>query len=442
MNFCEFIKLTVESEDKLEEIRIKLAKLEMFELNTVYKRLDQPRKNAMTEEQIIEFLEDNNVKFTQEELGYFFRVLDTDADNIITLQDFQQVILPKTNDQVKDQALNHKSYEMPQSMLLPKEVEATLTDFFKQLQQNYNLYQQIQVPNDYGELQIFENENLITLESLKVWLQSVEQEIDDQILEKFLIIIDGNPNNLQILIDQIYQQIPQEEDQQNEDIKESQEQQIEQPEQNQIEVQDINYSQENLQKSDALQESFNPTQNQKIQQNQENKDQKPEQQQDQKSNQLIDSKPLSSESPLLNYYHQQIREEETKIKKLCEKLNIQNIYLQKRDESQLIKYYEKEIAREQENFNNLSSEFKFQGTQSKFQKSTFTPDPLFLDPYQQEMIRIDNEIRKETSNISLLQSKIDITLSNSYLKFESPTKIQESYLNNNFSGQKKQFFIK
>ncbi|CAK83423.1 unnamed protein product (macronuclear) [Paramecium tetraurelia] len=436
MSFCEFIQLTVEGEDKLEEIRIALARLEMFELNTVYKRLDQPRQSALKEDQIIEFLDDNNVQINQEELNYIFRVLDVDRDNFITLADFQQVILPKTNDQVKDQALNHKSYEMPQSMLLPKEVEATLTAFFEQLKTNYNQYQNIQDPINLGELAIFENENLITLDSLKNWLQSIGQEIDDQILEKFLIIIDGNPNNLQNLIDQIYQQIEQQENQQIEDPKQAQEQQGEQPAENQIEVQDVNYSQQDLQKSDALQESFNPSQIQK-------QEQKKEQQQDQiaQSKVLQESQSYQTDSPLLNYYHQQIKDEEDKIKKLCEELNIPNIYTQKREESTLIKYYEKEIAREQEIYHKLLSESKTSGVPSKLSKSNFTPDPLYLDEYQKELIRIDNEIRKEATNLSLLQSKIDISsgLSTSYLKYESPSKIQESYLYNNLSGQKKQF---
>ncbi|CAD8175819.1 unnamed protein product [Paramecium pentaurelia] len=437
MNFCEFIQLTVESEDKLEEIRIALASLEMFELNTVYKRLDQPRQSALKEEQILEFLDDNNVQVTQEELSYIFRVLDVDKDNFVTLADFQQVILPKTNEQVKDQALNHKSYEMPQSMLLPKDVESKLIAFFVQLKNNYNQYQNIADPINLEELEIFENENQITLDSLKNWLQTIEQEIDDQILDKFLIIIDGNLNNLQNLLYQIYYQIEQQENQPNEDPKQNQEQQDgEQPAENQIEVQDVNYSQQDLQKSDALQESFNPTQTQKQEQNK-------EQQQDQiaQSKVLQESQPYSYDSPLLNYYHQQIKDEESKIKKLCEELNIPNIYTQKRDESALIKYYEKEIMREQEIFNKLQSESKISGATSKVSKSSFTPDPLYLDEYQKELIRIDNEIRKEATNLSLLQSKINISsgLSTSYLKYESPSKIQESYLQNNFSGQKRQF---
>ncbi|CAK88854.1 unnamed protein product (macronuclear) [Paramecium tetraurelia] len=449
MNFCEFIQITVEGEDKLEEIRIALARLEMFELNTVYNRLDQPRQNAMKEEQILEFLDDNNLQVTQEESNYIFRVLDVDRDNLITLADFQSVILPKTNDQVKDQALNHKSYEMPQSMLLPKEVEATLTAFFEQLKTNYNQYANIQEPINLNELAIFESENLITLDSLKNWLQSIGQEIEDQILEKFLIIIDGDPNNLQNLIEQIFYQIEQQEDQQNEAPQQNQEQ--EQPKQNQIEVQDINYSQPDLQKSDALQESFNPNQTQKQHQNQEQSEQKKDEQQDQiaQSKFLQESQPYYSESPLLNYYHLQIRDEEDKIKKLCDELNITNTYTQKREESALIKYYEKEIAREQEIYNRLLQESRQTGAPSKISKSTFTPDPLYLDDYQREINRIDNEIRKETTNISFLSSKFDnsIGLSTSYLKqqqnlhlrYESPRKHQESYLYDNFSGQKKQF---
>ncbi|CAD8181996.1 unnamed protein product [Paramecium pentaurelia] len=441
MNFCEFILITVESEDKLEEIRIALASLDMFEINTVYKRLDQPRQSALKEEQILEFLDDNNLQITQEQLSYIFRVLDVDKDNLVTLADFQQVILPKTNDQVKDQALNHKSYEMPQSMLLPKEVEATLTAFFEQLKINYNQYSNIQDPINLGELGIFESENLITLDSLKNWLQSIGQEIEDQILEKFLIIIDGNPNNLQNLIDQIFLQIEQQEEQQNEAPKQNQVE--EQTKQNQIEVQDINYSQQDLQNSDALQESFNPNQTQKQQLNHEQNEQKKVEQQEPiaQSKVLQESQPYYIDNPLLNYYHQQIKDEEEKIKKLCDELNIPNIYTQKRDESILIKYYQKEIAREQETLSRLYSESRLSGVSSKFSKSTFTPDPLYSDEYQRQIIRIDNEIRKEANNLSLIKSQIDISsgLSTSYLKYESPSKNQESYFYDNFSGQKKQF---
>ena len=59
----------------------------------------------------MEFLDDNQIKVTEDELAYIFRVLDADADGTITYEEydfffkensFKNSVLPKQNDQARD----------------------------------------------------------------------------------------------------------------------------------------------------------------------------------------------------------------------------------------------------------------------------------------------------------------------------------------------------
>ncbi|CAD8089423.1 unnamed protein product [Paramecium sonneborni] len=204
MNFYFFIQYTVEAEAKLEEIRMLLASYDCFEPFTTYKRLDQSRTGGLKPENILEFLNDNEIQITEEQLYYIFRILDEDMDGLVTYQDFKSAILPKMNEKVKDSALNHRGFELPVNMLLPKEVETQLSQFFIQIKQNYVQYQQIQEKIDLNQLDIYDNDNQITVDSLKVWLQQLGQEISKEILETFVFLIQGQQQQLQNLLDQIY----------------------------------------------------------------------------------------------------------------------------------------------------------------------------------------------------------------------------------------------
>ncbi|CAD8163990.1 unnamed protein product [Paramecium pentaurelia] len=213
MNFYFFIQLAVEAELKLEEMRILLANLDNFEPFTTYKRLDQRRTGGLKSDNIFEFLNDNDIQITQDQLDYMFRVLDEDSDGLVSFQDFKRAILPKMNDQVKDQALNHKSYDLPVNMLLPKEIEAQLSQFFIQIKQNYIQYQQIEQKIDLNQLDIYDKDNYITINSLKFWLQQLGKDIKEEILQNFIIIIQGQKQWLQKLLDQIYTKKEKDQDQ-------------------------------------------------------------------------------------------------------------------------------------------------------------------------------------------------------------------------------------
>ncbi|CAD8148632.1 unnamed protein product [Paramecium octaurelia] len=261
MNFYFFIQYAVEAEAKLEEIRILLASQNNFEPFTTYKRLDQPRTGGLRPENIFEFLYDNEIQVDQNELDYIFKVLDEDSDGLVTYQDFKNAILPKMNDQVKDQALNHKSYDLPVDMQLPKEIETQLSQFFNQIKQNYLQYQQIQEKIDLNQLDIYDNDNQITVDSLKNWLQQQGEDISNEILENFVAIIQGQQQQLQNLLDQIYTENQEEQEQkveenvdqeqQNEHQEQAlQEEELEQPQQKDTD-QDLNDTQNNQQEQQS-----------------------------------------------------------------------------------------------------------------------------------------------------------------------------------------------
>ncbi|CAD8064509.1 unnamed protein product [Paramecium primaurelia] len=68
MNFYFFIQLA--------------QNLDNFESFTTYKLLDQPRTGGLKSDNIFEFLNDNDIQITQDQLDYTFRALDEDSSNI------------------------------------------------------------------------------------------------------------------------------------------------------------------------------------------------------------------------------------------------------------------------------------------------------------------------------------------------------------------------
>ncbi|CAK73761.1 unnamed protein product (macronuclear) [Paramecium tetraurelia] len=253
MNFYSFILLAVEAEVKLEQIRMSLASIDSFESHTTYKRLDQPRTGGLKPENIFEFLCDNDIEVTQDQLDYIFRVLDEDSDGFITSEDFKSAILPKMNAELKEQALNHKGYDLPVDMLLPQEIETQLSLFMNQIKQNYlqmiklyrRLYQEIQQKIDLNQLDIYDNSQQITVDSLKKWLQQLGSDISEEVLQNFVHIIQGQQQSLQILLDKIY--TDNEEDQDQDEQEEEEEEANDNENEEEKEKEEENYNQEKQQ---------------------------------------------------------------------------------------------------------------------------------------------------------------------------------------------------
>ncbi|CAK93181.1 unnamed protein product (macronuclear) [Paramecium tetraurelia] len=380
MNFYFFIQYAVEAEAKLEEIRILLASQNNFEPFTTYKRLDQPRTGGLKPENIYEFLLDNEIQVGQDELDYIFRVLDEDSDSLVTYQDFKNAILPKMNDQVKDQALNHKSYDLPVDMQLPKEIETQLSQFFIQIKQNYLQYQQIQEKIDLNQLDIYDNDNQITVDSLKNWLQQQGEDISNEILENFVTIIQGQQQQLQILLDQIYTENQEEQEQQVEENVDQEQQQEDQEQEQALQEDQEQFLQEEeleqVQQKDTDQDENDTQQNN---------------QQEQQS-QEIEYKSLDYKKSKNDSYN----DIDYQIQQLKNKINKLEVILGQKNTSPIGSLLKNEYNRELLNFSRMSYQRKFNPS-----------SPTQKNDLIRQQLRLDEEIKIEEIKQKILLTQIN-----------------------------------
>jgi len=75
-----------------------------------------------------EFLDDNKVVVTEQELAYLFKKLDWDHDGRISQQDFAKFTLARS---LKQAISAREPYVIEVGMLLPNEVEYALADLFQ-----------------------------------------------------------------------------------------------------------------------------------------------------------------------------------------------------------------------------------------------------------------------------------------------------------------------
>lgn len=87
--------------------------------------------------EIIEFLDDNDIKYSQPEVAFLFKKLDADRDGRISYADFCRSILPKEDTRLKQEASLRDSYFIEVNMLLPYDVELALAKSLEQEIKNY-----------------------------------------------------------------------------------------------------------------------------------------------------------------------------------------------------------------------------------------------------------------------------------------------------------------
>ncbi|CAD8165191.1 unnamed protein product [Paramecium octaurelia] len=433
MNFYSFILLAVEAEAKLEEIRMSLASIDSFESHTTYNRLDQPRISGLKPENIFEFLCDNDIEVTQDQLDYIFRVLDEDSDKIITYRDFKSAILPKRNAQLREQAQNHKGYDLPVDMLLPKEIETLLSQFMNQLKENYLLYQEIQEKIELNQLNICDNNNQITVDSLQEWLQQLEKNISEEVLQNFVDIIQGQPQKLKILLDQIYTE--NEEDQDYNDEQEEEENDNDNEEEIEVENDNQEKQQEDVEQIQ---------QEQKLEQAQQNnaKDDQDGKDSVQNNQQVVQSQVLNHNNMdnqhLYNYSDDDIEFEIYYLKKKIYSLELLLGIVPQSIHRSYVGYFYEQQNREIQYYSRVSHPGKF------IESPSFDSDYLL-----REKLWLDQQIKNEElkQQLLLIQLKNDIKVSSSglftdkYQRYSSASRISQSPLNYSksyldYSGQK------
>ena len=77
-----------ESEQHVEEQRAILAKQKAFEPWTAFKRIDRDNKGRIVVEDLVEFLQDNDVDYASEdEMFYIFKYFDSNHDGALDYEE-------------------------------------------------------------------------------------------------------------------------------------------------------------------------------------------------------------------------------------------------------------------------------------------------------------------------------------------------------------------
>jgi hypothetical protein len=68
---------------------------------------------------LIDFLDDNNIPYSQAEITYLFKKVDMDRDGRISYNDFNNFALPRQDARLRQLACLRDSYYIEVNMLLP-----------------------------------------------------------------------------------------------------------------------------------------------------------------------------------------------------------------------------------------------------------------------------------------------------------------------------------
>jgi hypothetical protein len=94
-----------------EKVREKIAENPYFQLETVFERFDKFKKGYLIPDDFSEFMLENRIYPSENELYLIFRDFDKDRVGVVTLQRLTQELLPKENPKLNKKALERKYYE-------------------------------------------------------------------------------------------------------------------------------------------------------------------------------------------------------------------------------------------------------------------------------------------------------------------------------------------
>ena len=67
--------------------------MNLFEAYTAFRRIDQLRSGELNLSALIEFLDDNSVPYTQNEVTYLFKKIDNDRDGRINYTEYLSLLI-------------------------------------------------------------------------------------------------------------------------------------------------------------------------------------------------------------------------------------------------------------------------------------------------------------------------------------------------------------
>lgn len=123
-----FLKIN-ETEKLLEGVRQAICRNSYFQLETAFQRFDKFGKGYLLPSDLSEFMLENGVFPTEDELYLVFKDFDKAKQGVVTLDRFEEELLPKENAQLRKEVLHRKFY--PPSVRLEEDLEFQLGKYFQ-----------------------------------------------------------------------------------------------------------------------------------------------------------------------------------------------------------------------------------------------------------------------------------------------------------------------
>ena len=115
-----------DGERQIEIVRQILCEQVDFEPYAAFKRIDRPRKGALDALDVVRFLEDNKVHYSENNCQAFIRRYDADNDGLLTYNEFLSAVLPQDNPTLRTIAAQRPNYDVAEDQLLSYDVEYSL----------------------------------------------------------------------------------------------------------------------------------------------------------------------------------------------------------------------------------------------------------------------------------------------------------------------------
>ena len=94
---ADFLLASSDGERQIEIVRQILAEQKDFEPYAAFRRLDRLRKAALSSADLVNFLADNSVYYTERQLRPVVRHYDQDGDGMLSYNEFLRLVLPQDN---------------------------------------------------------------------------------------------------------------------------------------------------------------------------------------------------------------------------------------------------------------------------------------------------------------------------------------------------------
>lgn len=196
----QLIQCIATGEKQTEITRQVLAEQYQFEPHTAFRRIDANRDQYITQSEIMDFLETNNLIVTSKEAFHLFNVLDFNDDGIVDYQDFSESILPQENIKLKTRAKLRDPYYIAPYEKLPYEVEWSLVRVLEQEIKNFRqvemLRELLQTACDFDTIECFnaidaDKLGVIDLESINYFMREMGCPLSEDEILAFIRVV-GN----------------------------------------------------------------------------------------------------------------------------------------------------------------------------------------------------------------------------------------------------------